>query len=80
LQTAEGRQRQEAYVPVHEAFASVSTHLSTRSVQPRFLGRWTRDQLVAVLEHLYCNSGDLAWRSLAEATPRSLAPTTSPHL
>jgi len=29
------------------------------------LGRWTRDELVAVLEHLYRKSGDRVWRSLA---------------
>jgi adenine-specific DNA methylase len=33
-----------------------------------FLGRWTRDELVAVLEHLYRKSGDRVWRSLAELT------------
>jgi len=40
-----------------------------------FLGRWTRDELVAVLEHLYRKSGDRAWRSLAELTRSALAPT-----
>jgi len=40
-----------------------------------FLGRWTRDELVAVLEHLYRKSGDRVWRSLAELTRSALAPT-----
>ena len=44
------------------------------------LGRWTRDELVAVLEHLYRKSGDRAWRSLAELTRSALAPTTKPLL
>jgi len=44
------------------------------------LGRWTRDELVAVLEHLYRKSGDRTWRSLAELTRSSLAPTTKPLL
>ena len=45
-----------------------------------FLGRWTRDELVAVLEHLYRKSGDRVWRSLAELTRSALAPTTRPLL
>jgi len=40
-----------------------------------FLGRWTRDELVAVLEHFYRKSGDRVWRSLAELTRSALAPT-----
>jgi len=44
------------------------------------LGRWTRDELVAVLEHLYRKSGDRVWRSLAELTRSALAPTTKPLL
>jgi len=44
------------------------------------LGRWTRDELVAVLEHLYRKSGDRTWRSLAELTRSSLVPTTRPLL
>jgi hypothetical protein len=44
------------------------------------LGRWTRDELVAVLEHLYRKSGDRVWRSLAELTLSALAPTTKPLL
>jgi putative DNA methylase len=51
-----------------------ATYQSGQPVQ-WFLGRWTRDELVAVLEHLYRKSGDRAWRSLAELTRSSLAPT-----
>ena len=45
-----------------------------------FLGRWTRDELVSVLEHLYRKSGDRVWRNLAELTRSALAPTTRPLL
>jgi adenine-specific DNA methylase len=45
-----------------------------------FLGRWTRDELVAVLEHLYRKSGDRTWRSLAELTRSALAAATKPLL
>ena len=45
-----------------------------------FLGRWTREELLAVLEHLYRKSGDRVWRSLAELTRSALAPTTRPLL
>jgi hypothetical protein len=44
------------------------------------LGRWTKDELLAVLEHLYRKSGDRVWRSLAELTRSALAPTTKPLL
>ena len=40
------------------------------------LGRWTRDELLAVLEHLYRKSADRIWRSLTELTRNALAPTT----
>jgi len=45
-----------------------------------FLGRWTRDELLAVLEHLYRKSGDRVWRSLAELTRSAPAPGTKPLL
>jgi adenine-specific DNA methylase len=38
------------------------------------LGHWTRDELVAVLEHLYRKSGDRVWRSLAELTRQAQLP------
>ena len=57
---------------VHYLYA---TYQSGQPVQWS-LGRWTRDELVAVLEHLYRKSGDRGWRSLAELTRSALAPTT----
>jgi len=45
-----------------------------------FLGRWTRDELLAVLEHLYRKSGDRVWRSLAELTRSAPAPGAKPLL
>jgi len=45
-----------------------------------FLGRWTKEDLIAVLEHLYRKTGDRAYRNVGELARRSLAPTTRPLL
>jgi len=42
------------------------------------MGRWSRDELVAVLEHLYRKTGDRAWRAVAELSRRALAPRQEP--
>jgi len=69
--------------------SSVRLRLRPRGPQPEgldaegpkgFLGRWTREELIAVLEHLYRKTGDLAYRSVGELARRSLAPTTRPLL
>ncbi len=52
-----------------------ATYKSGQPVQ-WFLGRWTREELLAVLEHLYRKSGDRVWRNLAELARSSLAPAT----
>lgn len=60
----------------HQVYA---TYKAGKPVQ-WFLGLWTKDELLAVLEHLYRKSGDRIWRSLAELTRSALAPTTRPLL
>ena len=39
-----------------------------------FLGRWTKEALIAVLEHLYRKTGDRAYRSVGELARRALGP------
>ncbi len=56
-------------------------HAIYRSGQPlqwTTMGRWSRDELVAVLEHLYRKTGDRAWRAVAELSRRALAPRQEP--
>lgn len=60
-------------------------HMTVATLQARqpvqwFLGRWTKEELIAVLEHLYRKTGDRAYRSVGELARRSLAPTTRPLL
>jgi len=43
-------------------------------LQWRMMGRWGREELVAVLEHLYRKTGDRVWRAVAELSRRALAP------
>ncbi len=47
-------------------------------LQWRMMGLWSRDELVAVLEHLYRKTGDRAWRAVAELSRRALAPGQEP--
>ena len=51
-----------------------AVYQSGQPLQWTMLGRWGRDELVAVLEHLYRKTGDRAWRSVAELSRRALAP------
>jgi hypothetical protein len=51
-----------------------AVYQSGQPLQWTMMGRWGRDELVAVLEHLYRKTGDRAWRSVAELSRRALAP------
>ena len=51
-----------------------ATYQTGQPLQWRMMGRCSRDELVAVLEHLYRKTGDRAWRAVAELSRRALAP------
>jgi len=55
-----------------------TTYQSGQPLQWTMMGRWSRDELVAVLEHLYRKTGDRAWRAVADLSRRALAPRQEP--